>query len=1093
MPRHQKGFRGGGRGSRGGGHRGRGAGGLQFAPAGLMPDFIVEAQRTESGAPSTPTAAPRGRDCRGGRRGRGGPAFQLRDQPVAPPGKGHFSAVGFQYAPHARSSGQLPDVEGEEPDYKSMGFRPLSANAPEAERSAEGEGSDEDAYAAEGYEPIGKDPLPSGDSEKSAPQTWRPSSAKWAGFVSGGQLEEQTEPTSRSPAPFTNFASSGGRGLGFTSDVEMEDEGLVEQGVTRPEEGEHLLDDEGEGMQGLGYEPLASDTNRGQRDERAAEEESAKEQRRGGSLVFSESSDQLEETGASDSGTERLLDSNTALAYTPLPPSLDADLDLNGGVSTGLPDGPLYERAYGSLLLGEDAEGRDGLEPRPLTAGSAGGMLGPSSGPKVEEKMDEFSYWQSLRSQKGEQPQIRGTNGKPNAPARGSVLGRMVGGKKPLKSAELTVEEREQLSQYALLEPVQHVSLGLTGGDATVGRKAGGLPVTRSKKRRMRRSFKLAVTARRGRGRRSETVLEDLMAGYSEEEEEEEELEGGRNEGHLVIGGLNVYTEDLPQHGSWRGRGLRRKVVRKNGQEPDEGWEEADSGSDVGADTAEDYFDNVDSDGSGSPRKRARPVLIGGQPVGEGVEYLPMFDEQGRTILESGSDESEEEEDDAWLNLAQLQHKMVLHSQDEGGQPGDSDSDASSSSGSGSDEDRPWVLAEAGSADSDPEVPSATLRSPQMAGTSWPGAGPVLPGRPPTLKQRLKAARKKERREQREADALLEEEEERALGQEYPVQGRGGRKKADKKGRLAPGEKQALRKEGIERKRAQRAAGKGLDLNAVDQALAALVASGGDMHAFSPMDPRCRKLVHQLAAVYGLKSGSQGSGKKRFTVVQRTRHTAPPQGEAVLKRLQLLHRATVSTAAEEYIPLPQGPGGEERRLRSKARRAGMQAQQGGAASSKKKKSRKRGQAWQDWDEEDDTPRRGKHVSGGRNQGGGRRGRGRGRGGGASYASQPMDFVASGVIRADAVLAETVVAESASRERVERGGATVVSEHFGRFEQHTTGFGSRMLARMGFEPGQGLGRQGEGIAEPVQAEVRPRALGLGAQADPVKGRRKDRAV
>lgn len=48
-----------------------------------------------------------------------------------------------------------------------------------------------------------------------------------------------------------------------------------------------------------------------------------------------------------------------------------------------------------------------------------------------------------------------------------------------------------------------------------------------------------------------------------------------------------------------------------------------------------------------------------------------MFDEQGRTILESGSEDSEEEEeDDTWLNLAQLQHKMVLHSQDEGGQPG---------------------------------------------------------------------------------------------------------------------------------------------------------------------------------------------------------------------------------------------------------------------------------------------------------------------------------------------------------------------------------------------------------------------------------------
>jgi hypothetical protein len=53
------------------------------------------------------------------------------------------------------------------------------------------------------------------------------------------------------------------------------------------------------------------------------------------------------------------------------------------------------------------------------------------------------------------------------------------------------------------------------------------------------------------------------------------------------------------------------------------------------------------------------------------------------------------------------------------------------------------------------------------------------------------------------------------------------------------------------------------------------------------MDPPSRKLVHQLASTYGLKSGSQGSGKRRFTVVERTRHTQPPQGENVFKRLQV--------------------------------------------------------------------------------------------------------------------------------------------------------------------------------------------------------------
>ena len=52
--------------------------------------------------------------------------------------------------------------------------------------------------------------------------------------------------------------------------------------------------------------------------------------------------------------------------------------------------------------------------------------------------------------------------------------------------------------------------------------------------------------------------------------------------------------------------------------------------------------------------------------------------------------------------------------------------------------------------------------------------------------------------------------------------------------------------------------------------------------------------------------------------------------------------------------------------------------------------------------------------------------------------------------------------------------------YGRFEQHTTGFGSRMLAKWGFEgQGTGLGRDGQGRAEPLTASMRPRQLGLGA--------------
>ena len=58
-------------------------------------------------------------------------------------------------------------------------------------------------------------------------------------------------------------------------------------------------------------------------------------------------------------------------------------------------------------------------------------------------------------------------------------------------------------------------------------------------------------------------------------------------------------------------------------------------------------------------------------------------------------------------------------------------------------------------------------------------------------------------------------------------------------------------------------------------------------------------------------------------------------------------------------------------------------------------------------------------------------------------------------------------------------AVATNLHFGKFEQHTTGYGSRMLARWGFAgQGAGLGRAQQGIAEPVAAFVRPKKLGLG---------------
>mmetsp|Transcript_13825 Transcript_13825/g.34833 ORF Transcript_13825/g.34833 Transcript_13825/m.34833 type:complete len:323 (+) Transcript_13825:79-1047(+) len=58
-------------------------------------------------------------------------------------------------------------------------------------------------------------------------------------------------------------------------------------------------------------------------------------------------------------------------------------------------------------------------------------------------------------------------------------------------------------------------------------------------------------------------------------------------------------------------------------------------------------------------------------------------------------------------------------------------------------------------------------------------------------------------------------------------------------------------------------------------------------------------------------------------------------------------------------------------------------------------------------------------------------------------------------------------------------APTQSNEFGAFEKSTKGFGSKMLAKMGYTGSGGLGKDGQGQKDPVKVERRLKNLGIGA--------------
>ncbi|XP_041998339.1 uncharacterized protein LOC121748179 [Salvia splendens] len=269
-----------------------------------------------------------------------------------------------------------------------------------------------------------------------------------------------------------------------------------------------------------------------------------------------------------------------------------------------------------------------------------------------------------------------------------------------------------------------------------------------------------------------------------------------------------------------------------------------------------------------------------------------------------------------------------------------------------------------------------------------------------------------------------------------------------KKHRRLPGEKKKQRNETIATKRRDRMMNRGVDLQKINLKMQRMVLNGGDILSFTPMYPRDCTQVRRLAAIYRLQSDCQGSGKKRFVTVLRTHHTSLPSSNDKI-RLEKLIGANDDEADFSVI------GGKP--VKGHASTAKKNAKGGiaipaGSQSSRRKPSKNSATYLDSKD--------GKRNKTGKT---------------GSYSAQPLSFISSGVMNTE--IFELKATESSDTKDKPASN----SVEYGAFEVHTTGFGSKMMAKMGYVGGGGLGKDGQGMAQPIEVSQRPKSLGLGAEA------------
>ncbi|KAL6839156.1 hypothetical protein ACP4OV_031047 [Aristida adscensionis] len=490
----------------------------------------------------------------------------------------------------------------------------------------------------------------------------------------------------------------------------------------------------------------------------------------------------------------------------------------------------------------------------------------------------------------------------------------------------------------------------------------------------------------------------------SEESEEEasfktpKKRKGKRNEGFLSIGGIRIYTEDISSPESEEEMG--------DSDEESESGDEMRYGNDDGdsnEEGSEDEEGDSETDGEPSGSDSEEDLSFGDSSVDDEIvaDYM------------EGIGGSEELLSSKWVA------RMNLADSDEDDEQMDRD------------EDEDGLKKEKGKLEG-----YAIMAASEQYGMKRPNSAERRKGKGMALDRDLPSMQmmglddmmmvKDVRMASRSRKGAKAGSSSSQLSRSWPNEGR-----KSKKYHSVPGEKKKHKKDLIAKKRRQRMLSRGVDLDQINTKLRRMVIDQVDMFCFQPMHTRDCSQVQRLASIYHLKSGCQGSGKKRFVTVTLTGQSALPSAEGQVRLDKLL-----GTEPEDFSvnwDNSKGPAG--RKGLSAPGKLAKHRESSGNKSSKKQ---------------------------------------------VSFAERPVSFVSCGTM-AESVT-ETVAIESSGADTSCGKIAESNSAQLGTFEMHTKGFGSKMMAKMGFVEGTGLGKDGQGIVQPIQAIHRPKSLGLGVEFD-----------